>query len=232
MNDFHYIAVLLDQLYGIELNNEDLEELGLLAWEQIGNRNVKLYRYSTCIGSDLSVTLPCNAVSDGRSNVELVTTSYEDWERVTNYSENGDNNTQFVETSIESSKYYQSPYYLPGKILKYEQVGDKLYFTHNYGTINILYKGILADEDGLPQITNKEATAIATYIAYVQKFKEGLITNNKNITEQALQLENLWRKQCDQARVTQLNQNDMNDILDIKSSWDRHSYGKGSKKLK
>lgn len=231
-NNFHYIAVLLDQLYGVEINDEDLEELGLLAWEQIGNRNIKLYRYSTCIGPDLSVTLPCNAISDDRSNVELVTASYEDWERVTNYSENGDQNTQYIETRIESEKFYQSPYYLPGKILKYEQVGDKLYFTHNYGKINILYKGILADEDGLPQITNKEAAAIATYIAYVQKFKEGLITNNKNITEQALQLENLWRKQCDQARVTYLNQNDMNDILDIKYSWDRHSYGKGSKKLK
>jgi hypothetical protein len=44
--------------------------------------------------------------------------------------------------------------------------------------VNILYKGILADEDGLPELTDKEATAIATYIAYVTKFKEGLITNN------------------------------------------------------
>jgi hypothetical protein len=55
---------------------------------------------------------------------------------------------------------------MPGKVLKYQQVGDKLYFTHNYGMINILYKGIEADEEGLPMLSDKEANAIATYIAY------------------------------------------------------------------
>jgi hypothetical protein len=57
-----------------------------------------------------------------------------------------------------------------------------LYFTHNYGKVTILYKGILADEEGLPELSDKEATAIATYIAYVTKFREGLITNNAAIT--------------------------------------------------
>jgi len=56
-----------------------------------------------------------------------------------------------------------------------------LYFTHNYGTVNVLYKGVIADDEGLPKLTDKEATAIATYIAYVIKFKEGLITNNQAI---------------------------------------------------
>jgi hypothetical protein len=34
------------------------------------------------------------------------------------------------------------------------------------------------DEDGLPEINDKEAVAIATYVAYVDKFKQGIITNN------------------------------------------------------
>jgi hypothetical protein len=115
---------------------------------------------------------------NGENCVEAVTALYEDWERVTNYSEYGDNDTSFVEQSIEDEKFYESPYYIPGKLLKYEKVGDKLYFTHNYGKVNILYKGILADEDGLPELSDKEALAISTYIAYIMKFKEGLITNN------------------------------------------------------
>ena len=44
MNDFHYISVLLDMLYGIEIEDEDMEELGLIAWGLIGNKNTKLYR--------------------------------------------------------------------------------------------------------------------------------------------------------------------------------------------
>jgi hypothetical protein len=83
---------------------------------------------------------------------------------------------------------------MPGKVLHYEKIKDKLYFTHNYGTVNILYKGILADEDGLPEITDKEAAAIATYIAYFIKFKEGLKTNNGDIIKMSQILEAKWLK--------------------------------------
>ena len=47
----------------------------------------------------------------------------------------------------------------------------------------------------------------------------------------AKDLEQKWLKQCDQARVTNLSANDMNEILDIKVSWDRKSYGIGYKGL-
>lgn len=219
-NNFHYVAVLLDQLYGIEIENEDLEELGLVAWNEIKNRDVRLYHYCTHIDSDNSITLPCNAVS-----VESVTSSYEDWNRVTNYSNNGDYRTAVIESYIEAEKLYTSPYYQSGKILPYHQSGNTLYFDKNYGVVNVLYKGIVADEEGLPMLTDKEAQAIATYIAFVQKYKEGLKTNNTVIINLATSLEAKWSKQCDQARVGQLSQNDMNQILNIKDSWNRHSYG-------
>lgn len=231
MNNFHYIAVLLDQLYGIELEDEDLEELGLIAWELIGNRNVKFYRYRAKLDCNNSVTLPCNAIGEGGS-VEAVTADYEDWSSTTNHSDYGDVRTAYVENSIEYEKYYQSPYYISGKLLKYEQVGDTLYFPFNYGHVNILYKGVLMDEEGLPEITNKEATAIATYIAYIQKFKEGLKTNNPQIVQESSLLYSMWSKQCDQARVTYLNQNDMNNIIEIKNSFDRGRYGKSYKPIR
>lgn len=234
MNNFHYVSVLLDMMYGMELEDQDLEEYGLLAWGLIGNKNRKLYRYRACINPvDNSVTLPCNALdSNGEDCVEAVTASYEDWERTTNQTDYGDPNSSFVEHAIEAEKFYQSPYYIPGKLLKYEKVGDKLYFTRDYGTVNILYKGILADEEGLPELTDKEAMAIATYIAYILKYKEGLQTNNANIIQQSQMLYGQWLKQCDQARITYLNQNGMNDILDIKTSWDRKTYGKSYKPIK
>lgn len=220
LNNFHYVAVLLDQLYGIEMEDEDLEELGLIAWELIGNKNTRLYTYRICPDSDNSIKLPCNA-----SSIESVTTSYEDWNRVTNFSENGDQKTSFIENHIEAEKVYTSPYYISGKLVPFKQVGDTIYFNRNYGAINILYKGILMDEEGLPKLTNKEAVAISTYIAYTQKYKEGLKTNNGNIINLATNLYGIWLKQCDQARVTEINQNDMNQILDVKTSWDRKSYG-------
>lgn len=219
-NNFHYVNVLLEQLYGMSLENEDVEELGLLAWEHIGNRNTKLYKYQAKPNSENFITLPCNAIS-----VEAITTCYEDWNRVTNISNNGDQRSQFIENSIEAEKPYSSSYYIPGKLIKYEQVGDTIYFSKNYGLLNILYKGVIADDEGLPELTDKEAQAIATYIAYVIKYKEGLKTNNAGIIQLANTLEQKWTKQCDQARVSRLSQNDVNQILDAKDNWNRHSYG-------
>ena len=218
--NFHYVAVLLDMLYGIEVEDEDLEEIGLRAWDLIGNKNTRLYSYSVCIDSDNSIKLPCNA-----SSIESVTVPYEDWTKSTNFSEYGNPATAYIENDIESKKYYKSPYYQSGKLVNYTQVGNTLYFPKNYGTVNVLYKGILADEDGLPELSDKEANAIATFIAYTDKYKEGLKTNNAGIIQLAQDLERKWLKQCDQARVTELSQNDMNQILNIKDSWNRHSYG-------
>ena len=234
MQNFHYISVLLDQLYGINLEDADMEELGLLAWESIGNKVRKLYKYSTYIDpSDNSITLPCNALDmNGDSCVELVTTPYEEWNTVTNKSDLGDLSTAEAEQYIEASKLYQGPYYLPGKVLKYEQVKDKLYFTHNYGKVNVLYKGVIFDEEGLPEVTDKEAMAIATYIAYCNAFKEGLKTNNPDKIKMSQMLEARWHKQCDQARVKQLSQNDFNQILEVGASWDRKRFSKGYKPLR
>lgn len=221
-------------VYGIEMNDEDMEELGLLAWELIGNKKRKFYRYSTNINPiDNSVTLPCNALDiNGDSCVELVTACHEDWSEVTNTTDFGDLNSSYTEQYIEATKAFQGPYYMPGKVLKYEQVGDTLYFTHNYGRINILYKGVIFDEDGLPEISDKEAMAIATYIAYIVKFKEGLKTNNGDTIKLSQTLELKWKTQCDQARVKQLSQNDMDAILEVGASWDRKRFSKGYKPLR
>lgn len=225
--NFHYVAVLLDQLYGMEMDEEDLEELGLVAWESIGNKDTRLYRFSACVNSNNQIELPCNA-----SSVESVTTSFEDWNYSTNKSDNGDINSAIVENYIEGGKFYTSPYYNSGKLVSYEQIGDTLYFPKNYGNLNILYKGISMDDDGLPYLTDKEARAIATFIAYTIKYKEGLKKNNTVMINLAQSLEAKWLRLCDQARVTKLSQNDMNDILNIKNTWNRHNYGMSYKPIR
>lgn len=235
MNDFHYGLVLLDMLYGVDIDESEYEELGLIAWNLIGNKNIKLYRFCAYPDQDNKITLPCNIVDNGLNVnggvIEAVTASYEDIETshssgLTNYK------SFFTENYIEGQKDFKSPYYISGKLLDYQQIGNTLLFDRNYGPINILYKGILMDDDGLPQLTDKEATAIATYIAYVKKYKEGLVTNNMNIINLANTLKQQWLQQCDQARVTYLNQNDMNQILDAKNAFDRAWYNKSYKPIK
>lgn len=229
LNNFHYAMTLMEQLYGITIQEDQFEEIALVAWNLIGNKRYKLYRYSTCAQEcTTEVQLPCNC-----DYIEAVTTSWEDWESTSNLYPNGDINSAHVEEYIESRKQFKNPLYQGGKFVKYERVGDTLYLSEPYGQINILYKGVVLDDDGLPELTDKEANAIATYCAYVTKFKEGLMTNNSNIISVANLLKQQWNVQCDQARVSSyIDQNQMDEILNAKSSWGRKMLNKSYKPVK
>jgi hypothetical protein len=100
-NKFYYIAVLLEQLYGITLPDEEFEEIGLTAWNLIGNKRYRLYRYSACPDSEGKIELPCNA-----DIIEAVTYDFEDWNYVTNDTPNGDTNSAYVESYIEVRKEF------------------------------------------------------------------------------------------------------------------------------
>ena len=226
MNDFHYAMSLMKTLYGITLQEDEFEEIALVGWNLIGNKRTRLYRYSTCV-SDCSegVQLPCNA-----DIIEAVTTNFEEWNYSTNDTPNGDINSAYVESYIEHRKAFRSPLYLPVLVFHYQLLVYMLQFDTPLGIINILYKGLILDDDGLPQITDKEASALATYCAYISKFKEGLSTNNANIIQLANELKRRWDMQCDQARIDHyMSQNEWDEVLDAKVSWNRKSFGKSLK---
>lgn len=226
-NDFHYGMSLCQTLYGIDLKEEDYEEIALVAWGLIGNKRTRTYRYTACMDACAgnSIELPCNA-----DLLEAVTTGWEDWGNVTNITPNGDAYSGVTEQYIESRKAFHDPLYQSGKFIKYERVGDTLYFDRPYRQVNILYRGIILDDDGFPQLTDKEALAIATYCAYINKYKEGLLTNNPHIVQMANTLQRQWYAQCDAARAPEyLNQNEMDQILEAKTNWNRKVHSKSYK---
>ena len=183
--DFHYAMSLLNTMFGITLQEDMFEEITLTGWNMIGNKRTRLYRYTTSVSScEEGIKLPCNCYE-----LEAVTTGSEEWNYTTNVTPNGDLHSAFVESYIEHRKMFRHPMYIPGKFIRYELVGDTLYFDRPYGDINILYKGELVDDNGLPRINDKEALALATYCAYVVKYREGLETSNFNILKLAQDLE-------------------------------------------
>ena len=229
--DFHTPMFQANLQYGIELSEDEYEEIGLIAWQRIGNKRVRTYRFSTNVGcdGDHSIELPCNA-----DIIEAVTYGFEDWNYTTNNRINGDANSAYVESYIEGRKAFNNPLYLSGKFVNYERAGDRLYIDSGYtGPINILYRGILLDDNGLPELTDKEVDAIAAYCAYTMKFKQYLQTNNKELLQAAQILQAEWNRLCDAARVSDyLNQNEINQVLDSKTSWGRKLYGKSFKMIK
>ena len=225
LNSFYYALSLLDSLFGISIPEDQFEEIALVGWNHIGNKIMKLYRLSTDLKGGNSLELPCNC-----NQLEAVTSGNEEWDYSTNDTTDGNLKSFSIEQYIESKKFSKSPLYIQGKFVDYEKVGNTLYFTEPQNIINVLYKGELLDDEGLPQLTDKEALAIATFCAYTIKFKEGLMTNNSNLIQLSNVLKQQWDVRVDQARVDYyLTQNDWDNVLDAKTSWNRKIHGKSLK---
>ena len=219
MNNFHYGLSLLETLYGITIPEETYEEIALQGWNLIGNKRSKIYKYSVKLDCNQnSIELPCNCDS-----LEAVTTNWEDFAHVDTFSPNEVPGSFITEQYIEQRKHFKQPLYAKGKFVNYERVGNTLYFTeHHPSVIHILYRGLVLDNDGLPEITDKEARALATYCAYITKFKEAIATGNGNIATMAAGLEHMWKLHCDQARTDHdWTQNDYDEILDAQTNFDR-----------
>lgn len=229
MANFHYAISLAQTLYDIEGDTDDLEEIGLVAHNFIGNKNTQLHKAILNVNcEDGSVQLPC-----GVDVIESVTyCGIEDWNYTSNIKEYGDLSSLYTESYIESQKAFLDPHYTSGKFVKYRKVGDKLYVNKGLGKVIVLYHRIILDEDGLPEINDKEAIAIAEYIAYVIKYKEAIRTNNKNVLQMAQELKQQWLFHCSAARVPEhISQNEMDQILNAQSSWDRKTYGDSYKPI-
>lgn len=231
MENFNSIFPLLELQYGIELNDDDdAIDIGLIAWNKIGNRNTRLYKYKGLVDSETGeVQLPCNCEEDG---LEAVTYPFEDFQYVDNLSYKNSINSGITEGYIEARKGFTDSLYVRGRYVKYDKGPGVIYVREKVPFVNILYKGQVVDDEGLPYLNNKEAEAIACYIAYTYKFKQGWQTNNQNSLQMAQLLEQRWLKLCDAARVRKLNQNDMNEILDAKSCYNRKIFNKSYKPIR
>lgn len=218
---------LANDLYGITISESAFENIALNAWELIGNKHTRLYRY---IGStkDKTLELPCNA-----ELVESVHLPIND-AQLTGSDESYINTQNIATERYIDSKYlgFDGIYYQVGKFAKYKEVDGTLYFAQDYPKVMVVYHGIEADDEGLPKINDKEMRAIAAYVAYATLYKEGLTKRDGNLMQFAASIQADWLKLCNSARIpTYLNQNEMNDILDVKYRWPQKSYGKSFKPI-
>ena len=104
LNNFHYAISLAQTLYDIEGDDDDLEEIGLVAYNFIGNKNTRLYKASLDINcQDGSAQLPCNV-----DIIEAVTyCGPEDWGYTSNTKEFGDIQSLYTETIQKVEKLSQ-----------------------------------------------------------------------------------------------------------------------------
>ena len=229
---FHTAYTQARELYGLELNADEFESIGLTAWGKIGNKKYRLYKYQVVpTKSELNeyyVDLPCNV-----DCIEAVTTNYEDYQKTTPTTLAGNNQNGWIEGYVETRKYNTGKLYVSGKFIKYREENNKIILSDRFQVVNILYKGYVVDDDGLPYLSEKEVHAIAAFCAYTDMFKKALLTRDGASMQLAQILEQKWLKLCTQARVPDyINQNEMDEILNVATSWDRKRFGKSFKPIR
>ena len=218
---------LCESLYGITPNESDFDDLAMEAWNRIGTKHTRLYRYIGQV-ENKTLQLPCNT-----DVIESVHIPVPDAQVTSNSNYNNWNDTIWIEGYIDSWKRLEDPYWTRGKLVKYDEGNGELYFSRDYPNVMVVYHGILADdESGLPLVNDKELTAIATFVAYASLYKEGIKKRNPDILKMTQLLKDDWLRKSNAARIPEhLSQNDMDQILDAKSSWNRKGYGKAFKPI-
>ena len=227
---FYTALSQLSEMFGVELDDDTFETYGLSAYNKIGNKDYRMYRTRLYPQADPDggwyVEKPCNLDS-----IEAITLDFESAQSTHNYDYAAGATNHNIEQVIEHSKTDPSEFYISGQLVKYKELGDRIYFNSPYPVINLLYKGQYLDEQGLPYINDKELDAIVAYCVYAEDIKKARLTKDTN-TYQMAQLEyQLWQKACSNARTPiEISQNHMNEILDVMTSWNVHSYSTSSTK--
>lgn len=214
-------------MYNVEVSESDFEDFALQALDLINNRHTRLYKFvGDAVNNEL--TLPCNV-----RFIESVHIPINDAQMTSNKTIFNSIETLFIEGYIDAWNVLQDPINQRGKLVKYREADNTLYFSHPYKNVIVIYHGdILDEEDDLPMITEKEKRAIAAFVAYSYYFREGLKLRDANLNSLAQQMEVKWLKLCNSARIPEyLSQNDMDGILDAKTRWDRKTYGKSYKSI-
>lgn len=224
---FQSAYTLAESLYGVDTST-DTEEIALNGWLLIGNKHTRFYRYIGDTDDEGVLELPCNA-----EIIESVTIPKVDAQSTTSDTNFANIENIYVENYVESRKHAKTEFYVTGKLVDYKEGDGVLYLPRPLKNVCVLYQGVLVnEEDGLPLINDKEQMAIACYLAYATSLKDGLRKKNKDSLTLAQTMEGQWLRRCNAARIPEhLSQNDMNKILDVKTRWDRKTYGHSLKPI-
>lgn len=221
-----------NEMYGLELDPDTFETYGMSAWHKIGNKDIRpkvLKAEPICDGEGgWYICKPCNM-----DEIEAITLNIEDAQMTSATNNHPGMVNHPVEQWVEANKRDNADLYISGKFVKYRELGDRIYFNEPFKSVNVLYKTLYTDEDGLPYLNMKEVEAIAAYCAFVHDRKQARLTKDASTFQLAQAEEAAWKRLCDAARVPEsISQNQMNNIMDAAVSRDVHNYGRTYKPVR
>jgi len=226
-------AMMINQWPMIKIQEDDFIEQAYYIWKQIGNYYSNAHIYTAKVTPDNKLDLPGNVDSIKQVtfpkylyNINLNNIMiFSGGSLLTNRDILDKWDSYRVDSSI-TSKYGQNiTFRQEDGYLTFDQ-GD---FKNLY--VSVLYDGLIVDEDCMPKIFFKEVLAIANNVAF-NKAQSMIAMGDPSFA----QLISLMMKESDRsmaaARVAEgYTANQWDQILDIRTSYDRKHYNRNFKKL-
>jgi len=214
--------------YGLDMKQDEFIEEGYNVWREIGNQAPVLTRFFTKVPEDFIIELPpgCEFIEGVMIINEPARDTTFDSEgkkdRVLPAYISADNEPS-INQSLETSKY--------GKSVNYVLAGDNAIKITSadalYRDIMVVYRSILVNEDdGLPLLNDKEVAAIAAEVTRREVMRQAF----QNVAKKA-DLLKFISVEADRlmaaAKIDEyINDDAIDQIMDIKTSFDRKVYGR------
>ncbi len=215
--------------YALDMKEDDFIETAYSVWRSIGNIAPKLTRYYTKVTSDFIVEIPKQC-----EFIESVT-AIERQAVDTTFDSSGRKNRDLPYVQIRSNlpEINESITTSPGRSVNYELLDDKsIKITSPHmldADIMVVYRSLDTDDDGLPFLNDKEVAAIAAEVTKrdtVRKGFQGIGKSQMQTTMLKFIIGEADRLMA-AAKVDELINDDAIDkMLDIQTSWDRKVYGR------
>lgn len=199
--------ITASKLYALDMKEDDFIEMAYEVWRDIGNIATSIHRFFIKVPDDLVVELPMQA-----EFIDSVTIALH---------------------SKDNVNLNQSPVTSLGKSIDYTTLNNnslRLTSPEAQGmSIMIVYRAIDTDTDGLPMLNDKEVAAIAAEVTKRETIRKGFLGVGFKDKISSTMLQYIIAESTRLMTAAKINENISNDdidkMLDIKTSWDRKVYG-------
>ncbi|MCK5788366.1 MAG: hypothetical protein KAH32_05180 [Chlamydiia bacterium] len=233
---------IMKRKYGMSMQEEDFIEEAYIAFKEINSVPVTYYYYTQKPNNptDLLIDVPCNVYRI--LSVTADTLHPEDYQDLEPYKKEPYNyreqnaefmNTKYGNSELKTYHFNDTPYTGVGTYIHYSWVSDRQLKIEDKRLhdkqIHIVYEGIAIDDEGLPLITRKHAQAIAIKVALVVATRKAFAGDAGIANMLPLLQQEVGRLVQAAAIPEHITDNQLDKMLDVKTSFDRKRINRGLK---
>lgn len=231
---------VMKSIYGLTTDEYDYIDTAIDALRDIKHFGITEYVAYSPVNADGYAPLPCNAtIIDAVTTAKMGKKVFKD-RLVSEIQLTADNDTYYLQQEVMNNLGYGAGFLArPGLVDMFGDGYISYYLTNDkkikvdkaYAkeTIAIAYKGISVDAEGYPLITRKQANALAAIVAKNILTKRAFRGEKAAISMLELAMANSARLRQAASIPERITDNEIDQLLDAQTTFNRKSYGRPTK---